>query len=143
VAAAVPAAPIDTFRDVPSTTMVRQRALPGRPAPRRPAASRDGGDRQRDRRRGAASTRSPNEIVASAFANDVPRRRIPVLFQSDENGPVRSDVRELWARGGRGSRDCDRHCAGSRHGRVDQRGSSLNAPLDLFQFLRPSSRRTS
>jgi hypothetical protein len=142
----VPAAPIDTFRDVPSTTMVKTTSFT-RPTTTPPAGGITAMAAIANATAAAApaSTRSPNEIVASAFANDVPPApKFQSLFQSDENGPVGPMVRELW--GTRRAAAAETATAITPAAGTDastSAGSSLNAPLDLFQFLRPSSRRTS
>jgi hypothetical protein len=146
VAAALPAAPIDTFRDVPSTTMVKTTSFT-RPTTTPPAGGITAMAAIANATAAAApaSTRSPNEIVASAFANDVPPApKFQSLFQSDENGPVGPMVRELW--GTRRAAAAETATAITPAAGTDastSAGSSLNAPLDQFQFLRPSSRRTS
>jgi hypothetical protein len=147
VAAAVPAAPIDTFRDVPSTTMVKTTSFT-RPTSTPPAGGITAMAAIANATAAAAtpaSSRSPNEIVASAFANDVPPApKFQSLFQSDENGAVGPMVRELW--GTRRAAAAETATAIAPATGTDAptgAGSSLNAPLDLFHFLRPSSRRSS
>jgi hypothetical protein len=149
VAAAMPAPPIDTFRDVPSTTMVKTTSFT-RPTSTPPAGGITAMAAIANATAAAgapasASTRSPNEIVASAFANDVPPApKFQSLFQSDENGPVGPMVRELW--GTRRAAAAETATAIAPATGTDastSAGSSLNAPLDLFNFLRPSARRSS
>jgi hypothetical protein len=148
VAAPVPAAPIDTFRDVPSTTMVKTTSFT-RPASAPPpggiTAMAAIANATAAAAPASASTRSPNEIVASAFANDVPPApKFQSLFQSDENGAVGPVVRELW--GTRRATAAETATAITPAAGTDAAsiaGSSLNAPLDLFQFLRPTARRSS
>jgi hypothetical protein len=93
----------------------------------------------------STGTQSPNEIVASAFAKDAPAApKFQSLFQSDENGPVGPMVRELW--GTRRAAAAETATAITPAAGTDASttaGSSLNAPLDLFQFLRPTARRSS
>ena len=151
VAAALPAAPIDTLRDVPSTTMVKTTSFT-RPAITPPAggATAMAAIANATAAAGApaaatTSAPSPNEIVASAFANDVPPApKFQSLFQSDQNGPVGPMVRELW--GTRRAAAAETATAVTPAASTDTSataGSSLNAPLDLFNFLRPSARRSS
>jgi len=148
VAAAVPAPPIDTFRDVPSTTMVKTTSFT-RPTSTPPAGGITAmaaiANATAAAAPGSTSTRSPNEIVATAFANDVPPApKFQSLFQSDENGPVGPVVRELW--GTRRAAAAETATAITSAASADTSttaGSSLNAPLDLFNFLRPSARRSS
>jgi hypothetical protein len=144
--AAVPAAPIDTFRDVPSRTMVRTTSF-ARPTSTPPPGGITAMAAIANATAAAApaSSRSPNEIVASAFANDVPPApKFQSLFQSDENGPVGPVVRELW--GTRRAAAAETATAVTPAAGTEASttaGSSLNAPLDLFQFLRPTPRRSS
>jgi hypothetical protein len=149
VAAALPAAPIDTFRDVPSSTMVKTTSF-ARPAGAPPpggitAMAAISNATAAATAPASAGTRSPNEIVASAFANDVPPApKFQSLFQSDENGAVGPVVRELW--GTRRAAPAETATAVTPAAGADAAstaGSSLNAPLDLFQFLRPTARRSS
>ncbi len=149
VAAAMPAAPIDTFRDVPSTTMVKTTSFT-RPTSAPPpggitAMAAIANATAAAAAPASASTRSPNEIVATAFANDVPPApKFQSLFQSDENGPVGPVVRELW--GTRRAAAAETATAITPAASTDATstaGSSLNAPLDLFHFLRPTARRSS
>jgi hypothetical protein len=84
--------------------------------------------------------------VASAFADDLPppAPKFQSLFQSDANGPVGPIVRELW--GTRRAAAAETPTAVTPAASTDASttaGSSLNAPLDLFNFLRPSARRSS
>jgi hypothetical protein len=146
VAAAVPAAPIDTFRDVPSTTTVKTTSFT-RPAITPPAGGVTAMAAIANATAAAApaSTRTPNEIVAAAFADDVPPApKFQSLYQSDANGPVGPIVRELW--GTRRAAAAETATAITPAASADTSttaGSSLNAPLDLFNFLRPSARRSS
>ena len=149
MAAAAPAAPIDTFRDVPSATMVKTTSFT-RPTTTPPAGGITAMAAIANATAAAgapASTngRSPNEIVATAFANDVPPApKFQSLYQSDANGPVGPIVRELW--GTRRAAAAETATAITPAASTDASttaGSSLNAPLDLFNFLRPSARRSS
>jgi hypothetical protein len=148
VAAAAPAAPIDTFRDVPSTTMVKTTSFT-RPATTPPPGGITAMAAIANATAAApasTSTRSPNEIVASAFADDLPppAPKFQSLYQSDANGPVGPIVRELW--GTRRAAAAETATAITPAAGTDATattGSSLNAPLDLFNFLRPSARRSS
>jgi hypothetical protein len=147
VAAATPAAPIDTFRDVPSATMVKTTSFT-RPTSTPPAGGITAMAAIANATAAAAPTnnRSPNEIVASAFAEDLPppAPKFQSLYQSDANGPVGPIVRELW--GTRRAAAAETATAITPAAGTDAStttGSSLNAPLDLFNFLRPSARRSS
>ena len=149
VAAAAPAAPIDTFRDVPSATMVKTTSFT-RPTTTPPVGGVTAMAAIANATAAAApastNTRSPNEIVASAFADDLPppAPKFQSLYQSDANGPVGPIVRELW--GTRRAVAPETATAVTPAASTDASttaGSSLNAPLDLFNFLRPSARRSS
>lgn len=147
-AAATPAAPIDTFRDVPSATMVKTTSFT-RPAITPPPGGITAMAAIANATAAApasTNTRSPNEIVATAFADDLPppAPKFQSLYQSDANGPVGPIVRELW--GSRRAAAAETATAITPAASTDASttaGPSLNAPLDLFNFLRPSARRSS
>lgn len=64
------------------------------------------------------------------------------LFSSDQRGAVAPVVRELWgARHAAAVETTDAVAPPMEISAQRKRGPSLNAPLDLFQFLRPSARR--
>jgi hypothetical protein len=144
VAAAAPA--IDTFRDVPSATMVKTTSFT-RPASTPPPGGVTAMAAIANATAASAPgiPRSPNEIVASAFAADAPPApKFQSLYQSDENGPVGPAVRELW--GTRRAATAETAAAITPAAGTEATtpaGSSLNAPLDLFQFLRPTARGSS
>jgi hypothetical protein len=144
VAAAAPAAPIDTFRDVPSATMVKTTSFT-RPTSTPPPGGITAMAAIANATAASAPgiTRSPNEIVASAFGADVPPApKFQSLFQSDENGPVGPVVRELWGTRRAAAAATAITPAASTDASTTA-GPSLNAPLDLFQFLRPTVPRSS
>ena len=146
MAAAAPAVPIDTFRDVPSATMVKTTSFT-RPTSTPPPGGVTAMAAIANATAASAPgiTRSPNEIVASAFAADPPPApKFQSLYQSDENGPVGPVVRELW--GTRRAATAETATAITPAASTEATtpaGSSLNAPLDLFQFLRPTARGSS
>ena len=63
------------------------------------------------------------------------------LYQPEERGPVGPVVRELW--GARRMTAVETPTRPSRLPRKPPRSAKakINAPLDLFQFLRPTARR--
>jgi hypothetical protein len=63
------------------------------------------------------------------------------LYQPDQRGPVAPVVRELW--GARHATPIETAAAVTPAANVSAPGigSAVNAPLDLFRFLRPSARR--
>jgi hypothetical protein len=64
------------------------------------------------------------------------------LYQPEQRGPVAPVVRELWgARQAAAVETTDVVAAPMEISAQRKRGPSLNAPLDLFQFMRPSARR--
>ena len=83
------------------------------------------------------------EVQTLAYAGE-PRQApmFQTLYHSDDRGPVAPVVRELW--GARPAAPADTaaavtpSAAASKAGAADTR---LNAPLDLFRFLRPAARR--
>jgi hypothetical protein len=145
---APPAASIDSSRDVPSTTMVKTTSFT-RPATTPPPGGVTAMAAIANATAAVApastSNRSPNEIVATAFAADLPPPpKFQSLFQSDQNGPVGPVVRELWGtRRAAAAETASAITPPATAGASTTAGSSLNAPLDLFNFLRPSARRPS
>ncbi len=93
-----------------------------------------------------ATARAPAatpEVQAVAYASEP--RQAPMfqsLYHSDDRGPVAPVVRQLWGARPVASADTasavTQPAAASGSGAADTR---LNAPLDLFRFLRPTARR--
>jgi hypothetical protein len=134
--APVPAAPIEVFRNIP-TAVVKPATTPPVGGATAMAAIANATAAS-----APASTRSPNEIVATAFADAPPTPKFQSLYQSDENGPVGPMVRELWGtRRAAAAETASAITPAANAQDSSASGSSLNAPLDLFQFLRPSARR--
>lgn len=147
VAAALPAAPIESSRDIPSATMVKTTSFT-RPTSTPPAGgitamAAIANATAASAPASSANNRTPNEIVATAFASDVPPApKFQSLFQSDENGPVGPMVRELWGTRRAAATEAPTAVAPAAASEASSTvAPSLNAPLDLFQFLRPSARR--
>jgi hypothetical protein len=84
-----------------------------------------------------------SEASAVAYANEAPQAPIfQSLFQSDQRGPVAPVVRELWGARHAASVQTEQAIApAAAPSGTPQTRAPVNAPLDLFQFLRPSARR--
>jgi hypothetical protein len=81
-----------------------------------------------------------HEASATAFASEPrPAPMFQSLYQSDQRGPVAPVVRELW--GARHATAVETSDAVAPAADTSAAGASVNAPLDLFRFLRPSARR--
>ncbi len=77
---------------------------------------------------------------ATAYASQPQQPLFQTLYQPDQRGPVAPVVRELW--GARHAAPIETAAAVPPVGNTSAPGSgaSINAPLDLFRFLRPSAR---
>jgi hypothetical protein len=85
---------------------------------------------------------APIEPAAMAYAPQAPQQPLfQTLYQPDQRGPVAPVVRELW--GARHAAPMETAAAVTPAGIVSApaSGAAVNAPLDLFRFLRPSARR--
>jgi len=81
-------------------------------------------------------------LVAETTAASAARRPPPMfesLFQGDDRGPVAPVVRELW--GAQRLSAAETPAAIAPVESSASAGASVNAPLDLFRFLRPAYRR--
>jgi hypothetical protein len=82
-------------------------------------------------------------VQPAVYARETtPAPMFQTLYQPDQRGPVAPVVRELW--GARHAAAVDTADAVAPVSDISAQGGSrpaLNAPLDLFQFLRPSARR--
>ena len=76
-------------------------------------------------------------------ANEVPQGRMfQTLFSSDQRGPVAPVVRELWGVRHAAAVETSEAVAPPTDISAQRRtGPALNAPLDLFRFMRPTVRR--
>jgi hypothetical protein len=64
------------------------------------------------------------------------------LYHPEQRGPVAPVVRELWGPRHAATAEGSEAVAPATDISAQRRtGPPLNAPLDLFQFMRPSSRR--
>jgi hypothetical protein len=83
-----------------------------------------------------------HEASATAFANEQPQSPIfQSLYQSDQRGPVAPVVRELWGARHATAVETADAVMPAGNSSASTTGASVNAPLDLFRFLRPSARR--
>jgi hypothetical protein len=83
-----------------------------------------------------------HEASASAYASERPQSPIfQSLYQSDQRGPVAPVVRELWGARHAASVETADAVTPAANTSASGTGASVNAPLDLFRFLRPSARR--
>jgi hypothetical protein len=104
----------------------------------------------------AATTSAPNapttfaervamvhEATAMAYASEQPQGPIfQSLYQSDQRGAVAPIVRELWGAPRHATTvDSADAVAPAANTAASGNGAAVNAPLDLFRFLRPSARR--
>lgn len=91
----------------------------------------------------ANSTAPVPDVTATAFANEAPPApTFRSLYQSDERGPIGPAVRELWGtRRAAAAETTTAITPAADTAASGGTGAALNAPLDLFQFLRPSARR--
>jgi hypothetical protein len=83
-----------------------------------------------------------SEAKATAYASETPPQPLfQTLYQPDQRGPVAPVVRELW--GARHATTVETADAVTPAADASAPRSSppVNAPLDLFRFLRPSARR--
>ena len=79
----------------------------------------------------------------NAAANDAPQTPMfQTLFSTDQRGAVAPVVRELWgARHAAAVETTDAVAPATDISAQRRTGPGLNAPLDLFQFMRPNLRR--
>jgi hypothetical protein len=83
-----------------------------------------------------------HEATAMAYASEQPQAPMfQSLYQTDQRGPVAPVVRELWGARHATSVDTADAVAPAANTGPSGNGGPLNAPLDLFRFLRPSTRR--
>jgi len=86
---------------------------------------------------------TPIEPAAMAYAPEAAPQPplFQTLYQGEQRGPVAPVVRELW--GVRHAAPIETAAAVPPAGNASASGSgpAVNAPLDLFRFLRPSARR--
>jgi hypothetical protein len=83
-----------------------------------------------------------HEASATAYASEQPQSPIfQSLYQSDQRGPVAPVVRELWGARHATSVETADAVTPAANTSASGTGTSVNAPLDLFRFLRPSARR--
>ena len=83
-----------------------------------------------------------HEATAMAYASEQPQGPIfQSLYQSDQRGPVAPIVRELWGARHATSVETADAVAPAANAATSGNGAAVNAPLDLFRFLRPSARR--
>jgi hypothetical protein len=83
-----------------------------------------------------------HEATAMAYASEQPQGPIfQSLYQSDQRGPVAPIVRELWGARHATAVDTADAVAPAATAAPSGNGAAVNAPLDLFRFLRPSARR--
>jgi hypothetical protein len=83
-----------------------------------------------------------HEASAAAYANEQPQAPIfQSLYQTDQRGPVAPVVRELW--GARHGTSVETSDAVAPAANTSSSGTdaNVNAPLDLFRFLRPTAKR--
>lgn len=83
-----------------------------------------------------------SEASASAYAGERPQAPMfQSLFQSDQRGPVAPIVSELWGARHATSVETADAVAPAANAAALGTGTPVNAPLDLFRFLRPTLRR--
>jgi hypothetical protein len=83
-----------------------------------------------------------HEATAIAYASEQPQGPIfQSLYQSDQRGPLAPIVRELWGARHATAVDTPDAVAPTANTATSGNGAPINAPLDLFRFLRPSARR--
>ena len=82
-------------------------------------------------------------VEPNAAANQAPQAPMfQTLFSPDQRGAVAPVVRELWgARHAAAVETTDAVAPATDISAQRRTGPALNAPLDLFQFMRPTSRR--
>jgi len=82
------------------------------------------------------------EATATAFASDTPSRPLfQTLYQPDQRGPVAPVVRELWGARHATAVETADAVTPATNASASGRPGAVNAPLDLFRFLRPPARR--
>jgi hypothetical protein len=85
---------------------------------------------------------APIEPGAMAYAPQTPQQPLfQTLYQPDQRGPVAPVVRELWGARHAASVDTAAAVPPVATTSAPGGGAAINAPLDLFRFLRPSARR--
>jgi hypothetical protein len=82
------------------------------------------------------------EATATAYANETPQAPLfQTLYQPDQRGPVAPVVRELWGARHATAVDSADAVTPVTNTSAPGTGGPVNAPLDLFRFLRPTARR--
>ena len=135
--APVPALPLAFFQDVPASSANASAVAPVSATAAMAAIN-------------AATVAAPASPAASAplvaeakstSMSDRPQTpTFQSLYQSDERGPVGPVVRELWGARRAAVTETPSAVAPAADSSANS-GASINAPLDLFQFLRPTIRR--
>ena len=83
-----------------------------------------------------------SEATATAYASAPPQAPMfQTLYQPDQRGPVAPIVRELWGAPRATSVETADAVAPAANASTSGTGAPVNAPLDLFRFLRPTVRR--
>ena len=77
----------------------------------------------------------------SAYASQPQQPLFQSLYHPDQRGPVAPVVRELWGARHAAPIETAAAVAPAAATSAPGSGSAVNAPLDLFRFLRPSARR--
>jgi hypothetical protein len=82
------------------------------------------------------------EATATAYASEQPQAPLfQTLYQPDQRGPVAPVVRELWGARHATAVDSADAVTPVTNTSSSVTGGPVNAPLDLFRFLRPTGRR--
>jgi hypothetical protein len=82
------------------------------------------------------------EASATAYASETPKAPMfQTLYQTDQRGPVAPIVSELWGARHATPVETADAVAPAANTPASGSGAPVNAPLDLFRFLRPSVRR--
>jgi hypothetical protein len=88
------------------------------------------------------STTLSAEATATAYASVAPQAPMfQSLYQTDQRGPVAPVVRELWGARNAAPVETADAIAPATGAASSGARAPVNAPLDLFRFLRPSARR--
>jgi hypothetical protein len=82
------------------------------------------------------------DVKATAYATEQPQAPLfQSLYQPDKRGAVAPVVRELWGARHAAAVESADAIAPAADTSAPNTGTPVNAPLDLFRFLRPSARR--
>jgi len=85
---------------------------------------------------------APIEPAAMAYAPEAPQQPLfQTLYHPDQRGPVAPVVRELWGVRQAAAVQTPDAVAPAANSSAPNSSAPVNAPLDLFRFLRPSARR--